>query len=90
LSFLIMSWCNQSTITDGAFEYLSNLSYLRMAHCSQESISARAFICLSKLSYLNIAHCPQLKDTIAEFTSKQLQVDYMYGNDEPDEEQISM
>ena len=34
-----MSYCNQETITDAAFTYLTNLTTLHMSRCDQETIT---------------------------------------------------
>jgi len=48
-----MTYCNQETITDLAFETLKNLHTLNMTYCNQETITDVAFKNLLKIVNYN-------------------------------------
>ena len=47
-----MSWCNQATITDGAFAHLAGIHTLDMGLCTQATITVA---CRARLQQAGIA-----------------------------------
>lgn len=62
-----MSDCNQSTITDRAFQYLQNVTSLNMSGCNQTNITSLAFRHLHKVTYLDMSGCDQTSITNSAF-----------------------
>jgi hypothetical protein len=70
LTSLNIRCCNQKTITDESFRYLTKLTSLDMRCCDQENITDGAFKYLTKLTGLIIRLCDQ--KTITGKTLKEL------------------
>ena len=52
-----MSYCNQATITDAAFEHLKGIEKLNMCLCDQDTITGAAFQHLKGIKLLYMHGC---------------------------------
>ena len=60
-----MRFCDQSTITDGAFVHLAGIHTLYMGGCNQATITDGAFAHLAGIHTLNMTYCSQATITPA-------------------------
>jgi hypothetical protein len=67
---LDMSYCNQQTITNNAFKYLTGIHTLRMNNCNQSSITDEAFLYLSSVRILIIARCNQFSNQALQYLNE--------------------
>ena len=54
-----MSYCNQTTITTKAFEYLKGIKKLDMSYCTQKTITDDAFKNLTRAVEIKMYYCIQ-------------------------------
>jgi hypothetical protein len=65
---LVMSGCDQETITDAAFVHLAGINALYMSDCSQATITNKAFLCLKDVPKLSGDEaCARREKAMAEY-----------------------